>query len=44
MLEGLDEAGQRRALDDLKATVDAHTTPDGVVFGSAAWVIRADRP
>jgi SAM-dependent methyltransferase len=44
MLEGLDEAGRRRALDDLKATVDAHTTPDGVVFGSAAWVIRAARP
>jgi SAM-dependent methyltransferase len=44
MLEGLDEAGRRRALDDLRATVDAHLTSDGVVFGSAAWVIRADRP
>jgi SAM-dependent methyltransferase len=44
MLEGLDEAGRRRALDGLKVTVDAHTTPDGVVFGSAAWVIRATRP
>jgi SAM-dependent methyltransferase len=44
MLEGLDETGRRRALDDLGATVDAHVTPDGVVFGSAAWVIRADRP
>jgi hypothetical protein len=44
MLEGLDEAGRRRALDDLQATVDAHATRDGVVFDSAAWVIRAVRP
>jgi SAM-dependent methyltransferase len=44
MLEGLDEAGRHRALDDLRATVDAHATPDGVVFGSAARIIRADRP
>jgi SAM-dependent methyltransferase len=43
MLEGLDDTGRHRALDDLRATVDAHTTPDGVVFGSAAWIIRADR-
>jgi hypothetical protein len=44
MLEGLDESGRRRALDDLHATVDAHATDDGVVFGSAAWIIRAARP
>jgi SAM-dependent methyltransferase len=44
MLEGLDEPGRHRALDDLRATVDAHATHDGVVFGSAAWVIRAVRP
>ena len=44
MLEGLDEPDRRRALDDLRATVDAHATRDGVTFGSAAWVIRAARP
>ena len=44
MLEGLDEPGRHRALDDLRASVDAHATHDGVVFGSAAWVIRAARP
>jgi SAM-dependent methyltransferase len=44
MLEGLDETGRRRALDDLRTTVAAHTTSDGVVFGSAAWIIRAVQP
>ncbi len=44
MLEGLDESGRRRALDDLRTTVAAHTTGEGVVFGSAAWIIRALRP
>ncbi len=43
MLEGLDEPGRRRALDDLRATIAAHATPEGVVFGSAAWIIRAAR-
>lgn len=43
MLEGLDETGRRRALDDLRTTVDAHASHEGVVFGSAAWIIRAAR-
>ena len=43
MLEGLDETGRRRALDDLRATIAAHATAEGVVFGSAAWIIRAAR-
>jgi SAM-dependent methyltransferase len=43
MLEGLDESGRRRALDDLRATIAAHTTSEGVVFGSAAWIIHAWR-
>ena len=43
MLEGLDETGRGRALDALHATMAAHETPDGVLFESAAWLIRARR-
>jgi SAM-dependent methyltransferase len=43
MLEGLDEAGRDQASDDLRATLAAHATPDGVLFGSAAWLINATR-
>jgi SAM-dependent methyltransferase len=41
MLDGLDGAGRTRATDALRATMAAHETGDGVVFGSAAWTIRA---
>ena len=44
MLEGLDDAGRTRAIDELRATMAAHETGGGVVFGSAAWTIRATRP
>jgi SAM-dependent methyltransferase len=44
MLEGLDEAGRARALDDLRTTLAAHATPGGVMFDSAAWLITASRP
>ncbi len=44
MLNGLDDEGQQRAVDNLRATLSAHDTGDGVLFGSAAWVIRATRP
>ncbi len=43
MLDGLDDARRARALDALRATTVAHQTDDGVLFGSAAWVIRAER-
>jgi SAM-dependent methyltransferase len=43
MLDGLDAAGRSRALDELRATIRSHATSEGVVFGSAAWVIRAVR-
>ena len=43
MLEGLDEAGRTRAAHDLHATMAAHETADGVVFGSGAWTISATR-
>jgi SAM-dependent methyltransferase len=44
MLEGLDEAGRRRAVDALHSTMATHETSDGVLFDSAVWIIRAIRP
>lgn len=43
MLEGLDARGRAHALDALHATTAAHATPDGVLYDSAAWLIRARR-
>jgi len=40
----LDEATKAQALDNLRATAAAHETADGVVFGSAAWVVTARKP
>jgi hypothetical protein len=39
MLQGLDDTGRARAAD----AVAAHETRHGVVFGSAAWTIHANR-
>jgi len=44
MLEGLDDAGRAGASETLHATMAAHETPDGVFFGSAAWITQATRP
>lgn len=43
MLDGLDDGGRRRALADLRARIEAHVGPDGVTFGSACWLVTADR-
>ena len=43
MLDGLDEANRTRAVEALHATMTAHETSDGVLFGSAAWTIQATR-
>jgi SAM-dependent methyltransferase len=43
MLDGLDDDRRAGALDSLRATVAAHETDGGVVYGSAAWIIRATR-
>ncbi len=43
LLNGLDEATTARALDALRATLAAHATADGVLLGSAAWLITARR-
>ena len=44
MLAGLDDNGRTLALDALRSTIAAHDTPDGVIFDSAVWVIRATPP
>ena len=44
MLDGLDNTGRTRGLDALRATLSAHETDDGVVYESAAWIVRATRP
>ncbi|MFE6839913.1 class I SAM-dependent methyltransferase [Streptomyces sp. NPDC057705] len=44
MLDGLDAEGRRRAVDDLRATLTAHETDDGVLYASATWIIRSARP
>jgi hypothetical protein len=44
LLEDLDDASRARALDNLRATAAAHETPEGVIFGSAAWIITARKP
>ena len=43
MLDGLDGEGRARAIDALHVTMAAHTTADGVVYESGAWLIRATR-
>lgn len=44
MLDGLDAEGRRRAVDGLRTTLTAHESDDGVLYASAAWIIRATRP
>ena len=43
MLDGLDEHRRTQALGALRASIDAHSTVGGVVYRSAAWLIRARR-
>ena len=44
MLNGLDDRGRYRALSALRTTIAAHDTGDGIIYQSAAWIIRAIRP
>ena len=44
MLEDLDDDLTAQALANLRATAAAHETPDGVYFGSAAWLVTARKP
>ncbi|HVE64448.1 MAG TPA: methyltransferase domain-containing protein [Mycobacteriales bacterium] len=37
----LDDEARTQSLADLRATIEQHATPDGVLFDSAAWLITA---
>jgi SAM-dependent methyltransferase len=41
LLNGLEDAARSRALDAVRANIDAHQTPDGVHYNSAMWLITA---
>lgn len=43
-LDGLDPAGEARALDALRADLAAHRGPGGVTYDSACWLVEARRP
>jgi SAM-dependent methyltransferase len=43
LLRDLDDDARAQALTALRATIDAHETPDGVLYPSAAWIITARR-
>ena len=42
-LRDLDDAARAGVLDALRATIDAHDTGDGVLFGAGVWLITATR-
>jgi SAM-dependent methyltransferase len=44
MLDGLDDTRRDQARAALGATLTAHETDRGVIYDSAAWIIRASRP
>ena len=43
LTETLGDDERRRAMDALLAVVDEHETPEGVLFGTSAWLITATR-
>lgn len=43
MLADADEPTKARALDNLRKTLAAHETADGVLYGAAVWLISARR-
>jgi SAM-dependent methyltransferase len=43
MLEPLDAESRRRALADLRMSIEAHRTGEGVAYDSATWLVTADR-
>jgi len=44
LTQDLDEPTKTEALDKLRTAVADHETPDGVLFGTSAWLITARRP
>jgi SAM-dependent methyltransferase len=44
LTQDLDDDARERGLAALRQAVEAHETPDGVLFGTAVWLITASRP
>jgi SAM-dependent methyltransferase len=44
MLDSLDDRARASATAALRATIEAHETPGGVLYDSATWIITARRP
>ncbi|HUR17358.1 MAG TPA: hypothetical protein VMZ51_00285 [Acidimicrobiales bacterium] len=44
MLDGLDGATSTRVLDELRAHLATHATPEGVLLAATGWLITARRP
>ncbi|MFF8847096.1 class I SAM-dependent methyltransferase [Streptomyces sp. NPDC015127] len=44
LAEDLDDVGRARALAGLRLNIEAHATPEGVLYASAAWIVTARRP
>jgi SAM-dependent methyltransferase len=44
LLDDLDDTAKAEALENLRATIAAHETPEGVIFRSAAWIVTARKP
>ena len=42
--DGLDDDARADAHEKLKSALRSHETPDGVQFGSAVWLITAQKP
>jgi SAM-dependent methyltransferase len=42
--QDLDDTDRARAFDALREMIDDHATSEGVVFGSACWLVTATRP
>ena len=43
LLHEVDDAGRAQAMDNLRGMLEAHAVADGVLLGSAAWLITALR-
>jgi SAM-dependent methyltransferase len=44
LLSGLSAEAREAALAGLRADIEAHAGPDGVLYDSAAWIVTAQRP
>jgi hypothetical protein len=43
MTDGLDDAQRSEAMGNIRAMLGRYATSEGVLIGSAGWIIAADR-